>query len=81
VELRLNIELDGEVHQSFSQDAHDHIRTVFLNKNGISVLRYKNEVVYQNAEVIVEDIKRIKEGNIKDVLGYFYPKQMVKPTD
>ena len=42
------------------------MRTKFLNDNRITVLRYKNEVVYQNIEAIVEDIKAIKKERMGD---------------
>ena len=58
-ELKLGIEIDGEVHNSYEAFLHDQMRTRFLNENGITVVRYKNEVVYQNIESIIEDIKRI----------------------
>ena len=59
-ELRLGIELDGEVHNTYEAEEYDKMRTQFLNENQITVLRYKNEVVYQNVEAIIEDIKAIK---------------------
>ena len=66
-ELRLGIELDGEVHNTYEAEEYDKRRTRFLNDNRITVLRYKNEVVYQNLEAIVEDIialkKRISAGS------------------
>ena len=59
-ELRLAIELDGEVHNTSWTETHDNIRTAFLMENNIREMRFKNEVVYQNIEVIVDEIKRYK---------------------
>ena len=59
-ELKLAIELDGEVHNTYEAVLYDKLRTKFLNENGIRVLRYKNEVIYQNVEAIFEDIIRNK---------------------
>ena len=59
-ELKLGIELDGEVHNTYEAGEYDKMRTRFLNENRITVLRYKNEEVYQNMEAIVEDIIAIK---------------------
>ncbi len=56
-ELRLGIELDGEVHNSNNAETYDRLRTRFLNENKVAILRFKNEIVYQNIEVIVEEIK------------------------
>ena len=58
--LRLAIELDGKVHDTFWAETHDNIRTKFLSENNMTILRFKNEVVYQNIEAIVEEIKRYK---------------------
>ena len=55
--LRLGIELDGEIHYSHEAETYDRLRTRFLNENKVAILRFKNEIVYQNIEVIVEDIK------------------------
>ena len=60
-ELRLGMELDGEVHNTYEAEEYDKMRTKFLNDNRITVLRYKNEVVYQNIEAIVEVIKAIRK--------------------
>lgn len=59
-ELRLAIELDGEVHNTSWGESHDEIRTKFLMENNINVLRFKNEVVYQNIEAIVQEIREYK---------------------
>ena len=65
-EIRLSIELDGEVHNNYSVEEHDNIRTRFLNENNIREFRYKNDVVYHNIESIVEEIiqyqQRMREG-------------------
>ena len=59
-ELRLAIELDGQIHDTFWAERHDDMRTKFLGENNITVLRFVNEVVYQNIETIVEKIKEYK---------------------
>ena len=60
-ELRLCIELDGEAHNKSEAVEYDERRTWLLEKNDITVMRYKNEVVYQSIETIVDDIKRFRE--------------------
>ena len=72
-DLRLDIELDGEVHQNSHQYQHDTARTLFLNRNNISVLRYSNEVVYHHVEAIIEDIKCFKDMKYNEILGVFFP--------
>ncbi len=65
-EIRLSIELDGEVHNNYSVEEYDNIRTSFLNENNIREFRFKNDVVYHNIENIVEEIiqyqQRMREG-------------------
>lgn len=63
-ELRLGIELDGEIHNRFDTEMHDNIRTAFLRENHITLLRYKNEVVYQNVDAIVEDIRQFHRNTL-----------------
>ncbi|MBR1414698.1 MAG: endonuclease domain-containing protein [Prevotella sp.] len=59
-ELKLAIELDGEVHNSYSAEKHDETRTKFLNENGIEVIRFRNEVVFFNIAGIIEEIKQFQ---------------------
>ena len=54
--LRLCIELDGGVHQMPLADVKDEMRTKFLNEQGITVLRFENDVVLRNPQSIVEKI-------------------------
>ena len=56
-ELRLGIELDGGVHQTSYTHEYDEMRTRFLKENRIRVLRFDNEVVYNNIQGIIEAIK------------------------
>ena len=57
--LRLDIELDGSAHDAPMADKHDEIRTKFLQKQGITVLRFRNELVYRNPNAIIEEIIKI----------------------
>ena len=54
--LRLCIELDGGVHQMPLADVKDEMRIKFLNEQGITVLRFENDVVWRNPQSIVEKI-------------------------
>ena len=56
-EIRLGIELDGGVHKESYTKVYDEMRTEFLAENRIRVLRFENEVVYNNIEGIIEAIK------------------------
>ena len=67
-ELRLCIELDGEIHSSREEKIHDIQRDQFLESLDIIVKRYSNDVVYQNMDSIIADILMIKglKKNPKD---------------
>jgi very-short-patch-repair endonuclease len=54
--LRLAIELDGSVHNEAWRTDYDMARDEFLRGQGISVMHFTNEVVWQNSEGIVEAI-------------------------
>ena len=60
-EIRLCIELDGEVHKSYDTEMYDIARTEFLQKNNVEVMRFDNDVVFRNTDGIVEEIKRYHE--------------------
>ena len=59
-EIRLCIELDGEVHKSYEQSQYDEIRTRFIASNNIKVIRFENDVVYRNINSIIEEIREQK---------------------
>ena len=63
-ELMLCIELDGEVHHDYSAEAHDVLRTQYLNTQGITVLRFSNDVVYYNVWNIVEIIRHYAQNPV-----------------
>jgi len=67
--LRSCIELDGEVHDSPEAKQHDCDRTVFLNQNRISVLRFRNEEVENNMGEVLQRIREfIINTNLKTVV-------------
>ena len=55
-ELKLCVELDGEVHDSKQAFNHDEERTAFLQENGISVLRFENYIVREDIQAIINAI-------------------------
>ena len=55
--IRLCIEVDGEVHDTPEAQAYDHERTAFLEQQGITVIRFKNDEIEDNLEGVVEKIK------------------------
>ena len=61
-EYRLCIELDGEVHNTEGAYRHDQVRDRFLSENGITVLRFKDDVIRWNMEAIINEILKFAEG-------------------
>lgn len=58
LEVRLAIELDGEVHARADQAALDAARTAWLEENGYRVLRFWNGEVRSSPDGVVARIKR-----------------------
>jgi very-short-patch-repair endonuclease len=56
-EIKLVIELDGDIHEEKSVKFTDEDRELNLKLNKLFILRYKNEDVYQFENEIVEDIR------------------------
>jgi very-short-patch-repair endonuclease len=56
-EIRLGIELDGGVHKTSYTHEYDERRTRFMAENRIRVMRFDNEVVYNNIQGIIEAIR------------------------
>ena len=56
-ELRLCVELDGSSHDYKYE--YDEQRTEFLQKQGIRVLRFRNEQVWQGLDSVVDEIVRV----------------------
>lgn len=54
--LHLGIELDGSVHDTPMADKHDEIRDKYLAQKGITIIRFRNEVVWRNPNAIIETI-------------------------
>ena len=56
-ELRLCVELDGSSHDYKYE--YDKQRTEFLQKQGIRVLRFRNDQVWQGIDSVVDEIVRV----------------------
>ena len=54
---RLAIELDGLYHYTEEGIKHDDKKTAFLNGLGIRVLRFENEKVFDNIEIVLDNIR------------------------
>jgi very-short-patch-repair endonuclease len=57
-ELRLVVEVDGEVHEADSQAEHDRNRDAYLRSLGYLVLRFSNEQVLTESRSVLRDIEQ-----------------------
>lgn len=58
-ELKLIIELDGDVHSTRSQIAHDDNRDFYLKYLGIEVLRFPNRQVFDQPDKVLDRIVQV----------------------
>lgn len=61
-ELKLVIELDGDVHDISWVKERDLLREKAIKKLGIEVLRFSNEQVFSNADFIAERILEVRNS-------------------
>jgi len=54
---RLAVDLDGEGHYGVLQEIHDNERKRFLRYFGIKVIRFENEMVFEEPVCVVERIR------------------------
>ena len=55
---QLAIELDGAQHFTLVGNNNDEMRTAYLNGLGILVIRFENSLVFNQIELVLEEIKR-----------------------
>ena len=61
-ELKLVIEIDGEIHENDIYKAYDLIRTDELNKYGLKIIRFSNnQILFEIDSVITILLDRIRE--------------------
>jgi very-short-patch-repair endonuclease len=61
-DAKLAIEIDGDHHREFDDDARD----VQLNATGVKVLRFTNAQVRENVFVVIAQIKRELDSRVKE---------------
>ena len=55
--LRLAIEVDGKYHDSLEQKKLDLERTEVLEFNGLQIVRFNNEEVFEDIKIVLENLK------------------------
>ena len=58
-EKKLVIELDGAIHDTKENMDYDKVRTLHLNEEGIIVVRFRNEEVMNEVEVVLKKIREV----------------------
>jgi very-short-patch-repair endonuclease len=62
--LKLVVELDGEIHETDPQMAHDENRDANLRALGYVILRFKNQQVLETPEIVLAEIYRLLESEL-----------------
>jgi len=55
-EARLVVELDGKYHDILEQKHKDSLRNQLITEQGVKVIRFKNEAVYESPAQVLEEI-------------------------
>ena len=56
-DCKLALEIDGSIHDEEDQKLYDEARDLIINELGISVLRFKNNEVFEQLEVVLNKIR------------------------
>jgi very-short-patch-repair endonuclease len=60
--IKLVIELDGGIHEPATNKEYDEERTEIFSKFGISVIRFTNNQIFENIELVVSSIMQISQN-------------------
>jgi very-short-patch-repair endonuclease len=63
-DLKLGIEVDGGIHLDIINQSNDEIRENLIEQKGISIIRFSNDEIYNNIDLVLQNIKE-KIINIK----------------
>jgi formimidoylglutamate deiminase len=66
-ELKLGLEVDGEIHLGKEQAEYDQLRTEYLSEFGISITRVSNERVLNDLKKVLVEILNVAENRRKGV--------------
>jgi very-short-patch-repair endonuclease len=76
-ELKLVVELDGGVHDTPRQAAHDENRDIYLRSLGCTVLRFSNRQVFEEANAVLEKIVEVAAS----IRGILTPRPPLPPGE
>ncbi len=61
---RVVVELDGAPHDDPKQKAHDEARDAFLRGQGFRVLRFSNDIMLGNGNLVLDSVRRAIEAEL-----------------
>src|SRR5674476_190639 len=67
-QLKLDIEVDGEIHETDVAREHDDGRTGHLEHFGIKVIRFTNEEILGNKELVIRQIRKYLDESASPAL-------------
>ncbi|GBD88195.1 hypothetical protein BMS3Abin03_02130 [bacterium BMS3Abin03] len=77
--VKLGIEVDGKVHFTYEAKEYDENRSGFLADFGIEIIRFKNDEIHYNIEMVLNKIKqKLKEREIKFLKAPLYRRDKIK---
>jgi len=63
-EARVIVELDGAPHDNPEQQAHDERRDAFLRSQGFRVLRFSNDLMLGNGNLVLDSVRQAIEAEL-----------------
>jgi very-short-patch-repair endonuclease len=61
---RVIVELDGPPHDDPQQRSHDQARDAFLRSQGFTVLRFSNDVMLGNGDLVLDSVRQAIEAKL-----------------
>ncbi|MEE1656356.1 endonuclease domain-containing protein [Microvirga sp. CF3062] len=63
-EARVIVELDGTPHERAEQKAHDERRDAFLRSQGFRILRFSNDLMLGNGNLVLDSVRQAIEAEL-----------------
>ena len=58
-ELKLIVEIDGGIHETADAKEYVNYRDTYMQSLGLTVIRYKNDDIFNNIDTVIENIEKI----------------------
>ncbi len=66
--LRLGVEVDGKIHSTLKNQTYDSLREHIINQNKIRIIRFTNEQIDADVELVVRSLK----NHIKEITQNYF---------